>query len=269
MSDTVYTSLQIERQGPVATLWMNRPEVFNAFDEQLIDELAAACAEVEADASVRVVVLAGRGRHFSAGADLNWMQRAAARSEADNLSDARRFAAMLQTLAGLSKPTIARVQGAALGGGTGLAAACDMAVAADDAVFSTSEVKFGIIPAVISPYVLRAIGPRQALRYFQTAERIPAADARAIGLVHEVVPAGQLDAAVGRLVDALLAGGPQAQGAAKALIAAVAGSPLDAATAEETAQRIARQRMSEEAREGFAAFLQKRPPAWMAGPGKP
>ena len=269
MSDTVYTSLQIERQGPVATLWMNRPEVFNAFDEQLIDELAAACAEVEADASVRVVVLAGRGRHFSAGADLNWMQRAAARSEADNLSDARRYAAMLQTLAGLSKPTIARVQGAALGGGTGLAAACDMAVAADDAVFSTSEVKFGIIPAVISPYVLRAIGPRQALRYFQTAERIPAADARAIGLVHEVVPAGQLDAAVGRLVDALLAGGPQAQGAAKALIAAVAGSPLDAATAEETAQRIARQRMSEEAREGFAAFLQKRPPAWMAGPGKP
>jgi methylglutaconyl-CoA hydratase len=264
-----YTHLQIERRGPLATLWMNRPEVFNAFDEQLIDELAAACAELDADAGVRVVVLAGRGRHFSAGADLNWMQRAAARSEADNLADARRFAAMLQTLAGLSKPTIARVQGAAPGGGTGLAAACDMAVAADDAVFSTSEVKFGIIPAVISPYVLRAIGPRQALRYFQTAERIAAAEAKAIGLVHEVVPAERLDDAVGRLVDALLAGGPLAQGAAKALIAAVAGRPPDAATAEETAQRIARQRTTEEAREGFAAFLQKRPPAWMAGPDKP
>ena len=143
---------------------MDRPEVLNAFNEQLITDLNDACLMLDADTSVRVVVLAGRGKHFSAGADLNWMRRAAEGSEADNLADARRFARMLRTLSGLSKPTIARIQGAALGGGTGLAAACDMAVASEDAVFSTSEVKFGIIPAVISPYVLRAIGPRHALR---------------------------------------------------------------------------------------------------------
>ena len=182
-----YETLDIEHQGAVATVWMNRPEVLNAFNEQLIDDLSAACRVLEGDASVRVVVLAGRGRHFSAGADLNWMQRASAYSEAENLADARKFAAMLQALSGLSKPTIARVQGAALGGGTGLAAACDMVVAAHNAQFSTSEVKFGIIPAVISPYVLRAIGPRHALRYFQTAEKFSAAEGKAIGLVSEVV----------------------------------------------------------------------------------
>ncbi|MGD9871265.1 MAG: enoyl-CoA hydratase-related protein, partial [Thauera sp.] len=147
-----YETLAIERRGAVATIWMDRPEVFNAFNEQLIAELAAACTELDADASVRVVVLAGRGKHFSAGADLNWMRRAADSTEAENLADSRKFAAMLRALSGLSKPTIARVQGAALGGGTGLAAACDMAIAADNASFATSEVKFGIIPAVISPY---------------------------------------------------------------------------------------------------------------------
>ena len=153
----------------------------------------------DSDPTVRVLVLAGRGRHFSAGADLNWMRRAAAASEADNLSDALRFARMLRSLSGLSKPTIARVQGAALGGGTGLAAACDMAVASSDAVFSTSEVRFGIIPAVISPYVLRAIGPRHALRYFQTAEKISAERALMIGLVSEVTPVDALDAGVAAL----------------------------------------------------------------------
>ena len=259
-----YETLAIERRGAVATLWMDRPAVFNAFNEQLIAELAAACAELDADASVRVVVLAGRGKHFSAGADLNWMRRAADSTEAENLADSRKFAAMLRALSGLSKPTIARVQGAALGGGTGLAAACDMAIAADDASFATSEVKFGIIPAVISPYVLRAIGPRHALRYFQSAERFGALEAKAMGLVNEVVTVDELDAAVDRLVQALLACGPQAQFAAKQLIAALTGRPIDDAVGEETATRIARQRATAEAREGFAAFFDKRAPAWMA-----
>jgi len=258
-----YETLQIERSGALATIWMNRPEVFNAFNEQLIAELAAACAALDADTSVRVVVLAGRGKHFSAGADLNWMRRASDSTEAENLADSRKFAAMLRGLSGMSKPTIARIQGAALGGGTGLTAACDMAVAADDASFATSEVKFGIIPAVISPYVLRAIGPRHALRYFQSAERFDAAEAKAMGLVNEVVPVIDLDAAVERLVQALLACGPQAQLAAKQLIAALAGRPIDDAVSEETAIRIARQRATAEAREGFAAFFEKRPPAWM------
>jgi methylglutaconyl-CoA hydratase len=259
----MFETLTIERAGPVATIWMNRPEVFNAFNEQLIYELTRACEMLDKDASVRVVVLGGRGTHFSAGADLNWMRRAATASEQENLEDARRFSRMLRLLSTLSKPTIARVQGAALGGGTGLAAACDMAVASTDAVFSTSEVKFGIIPAVISPYVLRAIGPRQALRYFQSAERISAERALAIGLVHEVAPLDQLDAAVAALVKPLLAGGPLAQKAAKELIAAVQGQPLDDRICEETSQRIARQRRTDEARDGVSAFLDKRSPAWM------
>ena len=158
----MYETLEIERAGKVATIWMNRPAVFNAFDEQLIAELDAACRELDADPAVRIVVLGGRGKHFSAGADLNWMKRASQFTHEQNVDDARKFAGMLRTLAQMSKPTIARVQGAALGGGTGLTAACDMAVASSDAVFSTSEVKFGIIPSAISPYVLRAIGPRHA-----------------------------------------------------------------------------------------------------------
>ncbi|MEI7430028.1 MAG: enoyl-CoA hydratase/isomerase family protein [Betaproteobacteria bacterium] len=259
----MYQTLEIERQNGVATIWMNRPEVFNAFDEQLIIDLDAACAELDPDPTVRVVILAGRGRHFSAGADLNWMKRASAYSEAQNLDDARLFAGMLRRLAELSKPTIARVQGAALGGGTGLAAACDMAVASADASFSTSEVKFGIIPSVISPYVLRAIGPRHALRYFQSAERISAERALAIGLVGEVVPNDQLDTAIAVLVGTLMAGAPQAQKAAKGLIAAVSDRPIDSVISEQTAQRIARQRATTEAKEGIAAFLEKRSPPWL------
>ncbi|MEN9904670.1 MAG: hypothetical protein RLZZ555_1235 [Pseudomonadota bacterium] len=258
-----YQTLSIERQGKVATLWMDRPEVFNAFDEQLIDELAAACVELDTDASVRVVVLAGKGKHFSAGADLNWMKRASAFTEEENRADARRFAGMLRRLSGMSKPTIARIQGAALGGGTGLAAACDMAVASRDASFATSEVKFGIIPAVISPYVLRAIGPRQSLRYFQSAERFSAERAYEIGLVNEVCERDDLDATVARLVEPLIAGAPLAQQAAKDLIAAIDGRPIDDAVSEETAQRIARQRASDEARDGIAAFLDKRSPSWL------
>ena len=259
----MYETLEIERAGKVATIWMNRPAVLNAFDEQLIAELAAACEELDTDTSVRVVVLAGRGKHFSAGADLNWMKRASQFTHEQNVDDARKFAGMLRTLSEMSKPTIARVQGAALGGGTGLTAACDMAIASDDAVFSTSEVKFGIIPSAISPYVLRAIGPRHALRYFQSAERISADRALAIGLVGEVVPLAELDASIGKLVDALLQGGPQAQKAAKELIVAVNGKIIDKNISEETAQRIARQRATDEAKDGIAAFLEKRPPNWI------
>ena len=259
----MYETLEIERAGKIATIWMNRPAVLNAFDEQLIAELAAACAELDADASVRVVVLAGRGKHFSAGAYLNWMKRASQFTHEQNVEDARKFANMLRTLSEMSKPTIARVQGAALGGGTGLTAACDMAIASSDAVFSTSEVKFGIIPSAISPYVLRAIGPRHALRYFQSAERISAERALTIGLVGEVVPLAELDASIGKLVDALLQGGPQAQKAAKDLIVTVNGKTIDKNISEETAQRIARQRATGEAKEGIAAFLEKRPPNWI------
>ncbi|UCV17056.1 enoyl-CoA hydratase/isomerase family protein [Quatrionicoccus australiensis] len=260
----MYQTLEIERAGRIATIWMNRPAVFNAFDEQLIAELATACRELDADASVRVVVLGGRGKHFSAGADLNWMKRAAQFTPEQNLDDARKFANMLRTLAQMSKPTIARVQGAALGGGTGLTAACDMAIADTTAAFSTSEVKFGIIPSAISPYVLRAIGPRHALRYFQSAERISAERALAIGLVGEVVAPEALDAAVAQLAETLLQGGPQAQKAAKDLIAAVDGQKIDEIISEETARRIARQRATDEAKDGIAAFLDKRPPAWLA-----
>ncbi|TXH85665.1 enoyl-CoA hydratase/isomerase family protein [Thauera aminoaromatica] len=259
-----FETLEIEHSGRVATIWMNRPAVFNAFDEQLIDEIHAACRALDADPGVRVVVLGGRGRHFSAGADLNWMRRAAGFGEAENLADARRFAGMLRALSGMGKPTIARVQGAALGGGTGLTAACDMAIAADDAQFSTSDVKFVIIPAVISPHVLRAVGPRNALRIFQSAERFDAARALAMGLVGEVVPAAGLDAAVARLAEQLMSCAPDAQKAAKDLIAAVDGRPIDDAVSEETAQRIARRRATDEARDGIAAFLDKRPPAWLA-----
>lgn len=260
----MYETLEIERHEQIATIWMNRPAVFNAFDEQLIAELTAACRELDADDNVRVVVLAGRGKHFSAGADLNWMKRAAQFTHEQNVEDARKFAGMLRTLSEMRKPTIARVQGAALGGGTGLTAACDMAIASDDASFSTSEVKFGIIPSAISPYVLRAIGPRHALRYFQSAERISAERALAIGLVGEVVPREALDSAIASLAATLRQGGPLAQQAAKSLIAAVAGRPIDDAISEETAQRIARQRATAEAREGVSAFLDKRPPAWLA-----
>ena len=260
----MFTTLDIELNGPVATIWMNRPDLHNAFDETLITELTAACMALDDDNDVRVVVLAGRGKSFSAGADLNWMRRAANNGLDDNLNDARALAHMLRTLAEMKKPTIARVQGAALGGGMGLAAACDIAVASTKAVFATSEVKFGIIPSAISPYVLRAIGARQATRYFQSAERIDAARALAMGLVGEVVPAAELDAAIARLTEQLVSCAPDAQKAAKDLIAAVDGRPIDDAVSEETAQRIARRRATDEARDGIAAFLDKRPPAWLA-----
>ena len=260
----MYATLEIESVGLVATLWMNRPELHNAFNPQLIAELTDACRMLDADANVRVVVLAGRGKSFSAGADLNWMKAAGQASVEDNLEDARRLAAMLRTLAELRKPTIARVQGAALGGGMGLAAACDLCVASTRAVFATSEVRFGITPATISPYVIRAIGQRQAYRYFQTAERIDAQRAWEIGLAHEVATPEGLDARIQQLIEALLPGGPQAQAEAKALIRTVAGQPMSDALMEDTARRIATLRATPEAREGLAAFLEKLPAAWIA-----
>lgn len=260
----MYETLEILRDGPVATIWMNRPEVHNAFNEQLIFELTAACQALDADGSVRVVVLAGRGKSFSAGADLNWMKRAGAATVDENLADARKLAGMLRVLAEMRKPTLARVHGAALGGGMGLAAACDICVAGEGAVFATSEVKFGIIPSAISPYVLRAIGARQAYRYFQSAERISATRAYELGLAHEAVPADALDAKASEIVAALLQGGPLSQGAAKELIRAVADKPVDDALVEDTARRIASLRATPEAREGLAAFLEKRPAAWIA-----
>lgn len=263
----MYETLEILCEGGIATIWMNRPDVHNAFNEQLIAELTAACQALDADDAVRVVVLAGRGKSFSAGADLNWMRRAAEASVEANLADARKLAGMLRTLAEMDKPTIARVHGAALGGGMGLASACDICVAGEGAVFATSEVRFGIIPSAISPYVIRAIGARQAGRYFQTAERISAARARELGLAHEVVAADAIDARVHELVAALLQGGPRSQGAAKALIRAVADQPVSDALVEDTARRIATLRATPEAREGLAAFLDKRPAAWVPGAG--
>jgi methylglutaconyl-CoA hydratase len=259
----MYETLEILRDGGVATIWMNRPDVHNAFNETLIAELTAACTALDADESVRVVVLAGRGKSFSAGADLNWMRRAADASVEENLQDARKLAGMLRTLAEMGKPTIARVHGAALGGGMGLASACDICLAGTGAVFATSEVKFGIIPSAISPYVLRAIGARQATRYFQSAERISAARALELGLAHEVAAPDALDAKLAEIVTALLQGGPKSQAASKDLIRAVADRPIDDALVEDTARRIATLRATPEAREGLAAFLDKRPAAWV------
>jgi methylglutaconyl-CoA hydratase len=259
----MFMHLEIELDGPVATIWMNRPDLHNAFDQDLIAELTAACKALDDDDDVRVVILAGRGKSFSAGADLNWMKRAAENGIDDNLDDARALARMLRALAEMRKPTIARVQGAALGGGMGLAAACDIAVASTKAVFATSEVRFGIIPSAISPYVLRAIGARQAYRYFQSAERIDAARAREIGLVHEAVEPEQLDTKVQEIVAALLQGGPLSQAAAKSLIRAVNNQPINDILVEETAHRIAHLRATPEAQEGIAAFLDKRQPNWI------
>ena len=259
----MYQTLNIEKKSGVTTLWMDRPEVYNAFDERLIAELSAVLTELESDAETKILVLAGRGKHFSAGADLNWMKRAAMMSDEENLADAKRFASMLYQLSHFPKPTIARIQGAALGGGTGLAAACHIAIAADNARFATSEVKFGIIPAVISPYVLRAIGGREAMRYFQTAEIISADEALRIHLIHQVVPLEILDEAITGMADSLKIGGPLAQRAALELIQSIGNMPLDEAVIEATAKRITAQRNTDEAREGMDAFFEKRSPNWV------
>lgn len=258
-----WNALDLDRRDDgVALLTMNRPAVFNAFDETLIAELDAAFELLGGDDSVRVIVLAGAGKHFSAGADLQWMQRAAAASQEDNLADARRFSAMLARIAEVPKPTIARVQGAALGGGVGLVCACDMAVASEVASFSVSEARMGILPAVIGPHLVNAVGLREARRLALTACRITAAEAQRVGLVQQVVPAEGLDAALEACISDLLACGPAAQAEIKQLYARLAPGPVTADARELTAQTIARVRITAEAREGFAAFLGKRKPHW-------
>jgi methylglutaconyl-CoA hydratase len=262
MSEAPY---RVERRAKgVVWLTLDRPEIHNAFDDRLIAELTVELARLGVDQAVRVVVLTGAGRSFSAGADLNWMRRTATYGEAENLADARALAKLMQTLNELPKPTVARVNGAALGGGTGLVACCDIVVASAQAVFGTTEVRIGLIPAVIGPYVLAAVGPRQARRLMLTGGRISAAEAARVGLVHEVVPPDQLDHAVERAAGELLQGGPDAIAAAKRLIADLNGRPTDAPLIDGTAQRIAALRATPEAREGIGAFLDKRAPAWLS-----
>lgn len=261
--------VQIETTSGIATVLINRPETHNAFDDALIVELTAALAAVAADTDSRIVILAGAGKSFSAGADLDWMRRMADNSDEENLAGGRRLASLMRTLYELPKPTIARVHGAAFGGGVGLVAACDIAIAAEEATFCFSETRLGLVPAVISPYVVAAIGSRHARRYFLTAERFGAAEAQRIGLVDRVAARDELDAAVDEAIAALRAGGPASQAAAKRLVADVAGRPIDDALVEETARRISEIRATPEGREGIAAFLDKRRPAWAArGPAK-
>ena len=248
--------------GGIARLRLNRPEVHNAFNDHLIAEMTRTLDELEADAAVRVVVLGSSGKSFSAGADLNWMRAMANYDQAENLRDAEALGHLMHRLDSLAKPTVAAVQGAAFGGGVGLVACCDIAVAASRASFCLSEVKLGLIPAVISPYVVAAMGPRAARRYFLTAERFTAETAQALGLVHRVVPDDELDAAVDAMVGDILSAGPQAVREAKSLIASVAHRPVDEAMRRDTAERIARIRASAEGQEGLSAFLQKRPAGW-------
>lgn len=251
------------RSPGVAQITMSRPAVFNAFDEAMIAEMDAAFAQLAINASVRVIVLAGDGKHFSAGADLQWMQRASTATREWNLDDARRFSGMLARIEACPQPTVARVQGAALGGGVGLACACDIAVAADNASFAVSEAKFGILPAVIGPYVVNAVGKRHAKRLALSTTRIAAAEALAIGLVQQVVALDTLDAALDATVAELLVGGPNAQREIKQLFGQIAVGPITSEVRELTAQTISRVRGTEEAREGFTAFLEKRPANWI------
>lgn len=252
---------EIDKRG-VARITLTRAEVHNAFNEVLIAELTAALDGVGQDVRVRAVVLAAQGHSFSAGADLNWMKSMAGYSRSENLEDARRLARLMRTLNELPKPTVALVQGPAYGGGVGLVACCDIAIAVEEAKFSLSEVKLGLIPAVISPYVVAKIGESAARRYFVTAEAFSAWQAERLGLVHEVVDRNMLEAKGRQVVDALLSGGPQAQRAAKDLVFAVAGKTVDEDLVEETARRIADLRASDEGKEGIAAFLEKRRPNW-------
>jgi methylglutaconyl-CoA hydratase len=251
----------IDARG-VATLTLNRPDLHNAFDDALIDEMTGMLARCGADPQVRALVLRGAGKSFSAGADLDWMRRMADYSIEENIRDAEGLARLMQTLDRLPKPVIGLVQGAAYGGGVGLVACCDIAIASERASFCLSEVKLGLIPSAISPYVVAAIGARQARRWFLTAEVISAARAHELGLVHEVVPHDRLEAALDDMLSALFQGAPMAQAEAKDLVFLVADRPVDAALLAETGRRIAARRASDEGREGVSAFLAKRAPSW-------
>jgi methylglutaconyl-CoA hydratase len=259
------SAVELVRKGAIAHLVMNRPEVHNAFDDGLIADLTAAIDAMERDETVRAVVLTGAGASFSAGADLRWMRGMAQASEAENREDSLRLATLMRRLQFLAKPTIARVNGAAFGGGVGLIACCDIAIAADGAKFALSEVKLGLVPAVISPYVIAAIGLRQARRLFVTGEIFGTAAASAMGLIHDVVPGDELDAAVDHALGLLAKGGPVAQREAKHLALGMGG--MDPAAMEkidaDNAALIARLRVSPEGQDGLTAFLEKSQPSWL------
>jgi methylglutaconyl-CoA hydratase len=257
--------LLVDKKDGVARVTLNRPEVRNAFDDELIGRLRDTVLDLDGDPSIRVVVLAGNGPAFCAGADLNWMKRMAGYGYEENLADAQALAEMLATLDRLRKPTIARVHGPVFAGGTGLVSACDMAIGTPEAKFCFSEAKLGLSPATISPYVIRAIGERAARRYFLTAEVFDAGEAYRIGMLSALVPATDLDTTVAALTKHLLAGGAEAMAKIKDLVRAVTSSPLDEALMADTAKRIAEIRVSPEGREGIASFLEKRKPSWAPG----
>jgi methylglutaconyl-CoA hydratase len=256
-----YTHLTVRREGPVEYLTLNRPDVRNAFNDEMIAEMTAWAAAAAADPAVRVVVLSGAGKTFCAGADVAWMSKTIQYSKEQNLHDAMKMSRMFGALDRLRVPLVGRVQGAALGGGAGLAAVCDMVAADEQAIFGFTEVKLGILPAVISPFALAKIGRTAARELFLTGARFSAQRAREIGLVHTVVPERELDAAVAKYVAEILTGGPEAIAAAKALIREIAGLPV-ADAMPLTARAIATRRISAEGQEGLTAFLAKRKPSW-------
>jgi methylglutaconyl-CoA hydratase len=254
--------LKVDKKDGVARVTLDRPELRNAFDDELISSLTKAFDEIKSDDAIRVMILAGNGPAFCAGADLNWMKRMAGYGYDENLADAEALALMLATLDRMPKPTIARVHGPVFAGGTGLVAACDIAVGTPEAKFCLSEAKLGLSPATISPYVIRAMGEQSARRYFLTAEVFGAEEALRIGLLSILTSQEKLDEKIQELLDHLLAGGPVAHAKVKALIRAVAGRPVDDALAADTARRIAEIRVSPEGKEGIASFLEKRKASW-------
>lgn len=258
-----FQNLEVEIQGPVATIWLNRPAVRNALDEVLLSEITQAVNRLEQDNSVRVLVLGGRGKVFCAGADLNWMKRMAGYGAEQNQADAMGLATMLKTLHRVSKPTIARVHGAAFAGGMGLAAACDVVVAEPTAEFCLSEVRLGLIPSTISPYVIQALGVQASKRYMLTAERFSAHEAHRLGFVQALCKEGAIDESVAQISQALISGGPEALAQTKTLINTVANCSLNDELIEETAGLIAKVRASSEGREGVSSFLERRNPAWV------
>ncbi len=260
---TDFVTLELRIEGAAARIWLNRPELRNAFDDVVIRELHQAFAQAGVAHEVRVIVLGAHGPAFCAGANLHWMRRAAEFTHEENAQDAAGLAAMLRAIHECPKPVIARVQGDVYAGGMGLVAACDIAVSVDTAWYCLSEVKIGLIPATISPYVIRAMGARAAHRYFLTAERFGAVEAHRIGLVHEVVAADALDARVEQIVKALTSASPAAVGACKQLLRDVTGRAIDDLLVEHTVKGIADIRVSPEGREGVQAFLQKRKPSWL------
>jgi methylglutaconyl-CoA hydratase len=258
------STLKINISHRVAVVWLTRPEVRNAFNETTIAELTDAFRTLGADAGVRAIVLAAEGPAFCAGADLDWMRRMAQYSHAENRADALRLAEMLRTIHECPKPVIARVHGAAFAGGMGLVAACDVAIASSNAEFCLTETRLGLIPATIAPYVMRAISPSQARRYFLTAEKFGAAEAHRIGLVHGIVPPDDIDTAVNEVLGALMLTSSEAVAEAKRLVRDLAFRPVDDAIVADTAERIATIRSSVDGREGIASFLGKRKPRWVS-----